>query len=291
VTTAVEAVILGVLAGAVYALFSVGLSVSFGVLRLVNFAHGDFVMLGMYFGYFAAHSWGLPIGAVIVSSVVPAALLGYVVYQVFFRGTGQGGNHDQLLIAIGLSILLENGTLEIFGESARSVNVLSVQTFHLGPIYLPEPQLLAAAVAVILVAAFDLGLRKTSFGRAVRAVVADRTVAELNGIRPNLVFLGTFMASIVSAAIAGIVLLGYLPVTPEVGGNLILIGFISVVLGGAGDVRGTAAAAVIVGLTESLVTTYWAARVQDVVAYALFILVAILRPRGLFNRGAVEAGR
>jgi branched-chain amino acid transport system permease protein len=284
VTTAVEAVVLGVLAGAVYALFSVGLSVSFGVLRLVNFAHGDFVMLGMYFGYFAAHSWGLPLYAVIATSVIPAGLLGLFVYQVFFKGTGRGGNHDQLLIAIGLSILLENGTLDVFGETARSLHPLSVPTLHLGSIYFPQPQLLAAAVSLVLVVAFDLGLRKTSFGRAVRAVVADRTVAELNGVRPNLVFLGTFMASIVSAIIAGIVLLGYLPVTPEVGGALILIGFISVVLGGIGDVRGTAAAAVIVGLTESLVATYWAASVQDVVAFALFILVAMLRPRGLFQR-------
>jgi branched-chain amino acid transport system permease protein len=285
VNTLAEALVLGVLVGAVYGLFSVGLSVSFGVLRLVNFAHGDFVMVGMYFGYFASHSWGIPIYLAMLICIPPAIALGFVTYELFFRGTGMGSGHDQLIIAIGLSILLENGALNLFGETARSLHPLSIPTWHLGSLYFPQPEVLAAVVSLFLIAAFDIGLRKSSFGRAVRAVVADRVVAELSGVRPNRVFLTTFLASIASAMIAGVVILGYLPVTPEVGSTFILIGFISVVLGGVGDVRGTAAAAVIVGLTESLVATYWNSDVQDVAAFGIFILVAILRPRGLFNRG------
>ena len=285
-TTFIQSLILGILAGAVYGfLFSIGLSLSFGVLRLVNFAHGDFVMVGMYLAYVAEHTWGLPLAAVLPLSIIPAALVAYLVYIVFFHGTGRQAEHDQLIISLGISIILENAALDIFGDTARSLNPLTISSFRFGGLYLPKAELLAFILSVILVAAIDLVLSRTGFGRAVRAVVANRGVAELAGVRSSRVFTLTFVISIVLAIVAGIVIVGYLPATPDVGSNFVLIGFIAVLLGGTGDLRGTFAAAVIVGLTESLVSIYWAPSVQDVVAYGLFVVIAMTRPRGLFGRG------
>jgi branched-chain amino acid transport system permease protein len=283
--TFIQALILGILAGAVYGLFSTGLSLSFGVLRLVNFAHGDFVMVGMYLAYVAGHFWGLPVGAIIPLSIIPSALVAYFIYVVFFQGTGRSAEHDQLIVSLGISIILENAALDIFGDTARSLNPLTISSFTFSGVYIPKAELLAFVLSLVLVAAIDIILTRTKFGRSVRAVVANRTVAELAGVRSSRVFTLTFMISIVLAIIAGIVIVGYLPATPDAGSNFVLIGFISVLLGGTGDLRGTFAAAVIVGLTESLVSIYWSPSVQDVVAYGLFVVIAMTRPRGLFGRG------
>jgi branched-chain amino acid transport system permease protein len=285
VSTFIQALILGVLAGAVYGLFSIGLSLSFGVLRLVNFAHGDFVMVGMYLGYFAAHAWRLPLTAVLPLSIIPAAMVAYIIYVVFFSGTGKSADHDQLIVSLGISIILENAALDAFGDTARSLTPLTIPAIRFAGLYVPTAELQAFILSLVLVAAIDIALARTNFGRAVRAVVSNRTVAELAGVRSNRVFALTFVVSIVLAIIAGIVIVGYLPATPDAGSNFVLIGFISVLLGGPGDLRGTFAASVIVGLTESLVSIYWSPNVQDVIAYGLFIVIVMTRPRGLFGRG------
>lgn len=284
-TIFIQTLILGILAGSVYGLFSTGLSLSFGVLRLVNFAHGDFVMVGMFLAYFAERSAGIPLAAVLPLSIIPAALAASVIYFVFFHGTGKRADHDQLIISLGLSILLETGALDLFGDQARSLHVLNIPAYRFAGLYVPQAELLAFVLSIVLVGGLDIVLTRTSFGRAVRAVVADRAVAELAGVRAGRVFVITFIISIVLAVLAGVVIVGYLPATPDVGANFILIGFIAVLIGGTGDLRGTFAAAVIVGLTEALVSVYWAASVQDVAAYGLFIIIAMTRPRGLFGRG------
>jgi branched-chain amino acid transport system permease protein len=212
-------------------------------------------------------------------------LVAYVIYIVFFRGTGRSAEHDQLIVSLGISIILENGALDIFGDTARSLNPLTISSFRFSGVYVPKAELLAFILSLVLVAAIDITLTRTKFGRAVRAVVANRTVAELAGVRSSQVFTLTFMVSIALAIIAGIVIVGYLPATPDAGSNFVLIGFISVLLGGTGDLRGTFAASVIVGLTESLVSIYWSPSVQDVIAYGLFVVIAMTRPRGLFGRG------
>jgi branched-chain amino acid transport system permease protein len=141
---------------------------------------------------------------------------------------------------------------------------------------------------VVLVLVFAYVLRRTRFGREVRAVVADRRIAELLGIRAGRVFVLTFVASIVTAIIAGVFILGYLPATPDAGSEFILIGFMAVILGGIGDLWGTFAAAIIIGVAQSLVASYWAPNVEDVAAFALFIVVALTRPKGLFSRAVTR---
>lgn len=281
----VSVLLVGILAGAVYGLFSVGLSLGFGVMRLVNFAHGEFVMLGMYAAFVLVEVTHASLYAMVPIVILAAVPVGYLVYVLFFRGTGlNAASHDQLIISLGLSIVLQNVALNIFGTTAKALNPTSIPTLKLGWLYVPEPQLIAFGVSVALTLLLDQTLQRTQVGRAVRAIVADREVASMLGINVQRIYTLAFVVSIVLAAIAGAILYGYFPVSPDVGANFILLGFIAVVIGGIGDFRGAFVAGVLIGVTESLVTTYWAASVQDVVAFAAFILVVVLRPQGLFGR-------
>lgn len=283
----VSSLVAGLLVGAVYGLFSVGLGMSFGVLRLVNFAHGDLVMFGMYGTAVLIAATSISLYAAIPLIAIAAVPCGAVVYYVFFKGTGKKTEYDQLIISLGLALLLESMAVNFFGNDARALSALSVSSLHFGWLSIPEPQLIAFAVALGITVLLDLILRRSSIGRSLRAVVADREVALLVGINERRVFAGTFVVSVVLAAIAGGVLYGYQPVTPQTGGSFILLAFMVVVLGGIGDLRGTFAAGLLVGLVEGLTATYVNSSVQDVAVYAFFVLVVVLRPTGLFGRGAV----
>lgn len=276
----------GVLVGSVYGLFSVGLGMGFGVLKLVNFAHGDLVMFGMYGAAALVTATSISVYAAIPLIALAAVPCGAVVYVVFFKGTGTKTEYDQLIISLGLALLLEAMAVNIFGNDARALNALSISSLHLGFLRIPKPQLVAFVVAVAVTVSLDVVVRRTAVGRSLRAVVADREVALLVGINERRIFAGTFVVSVVLAAVAGVVLYGYQPVTPQTGGNFVLLAFMIVVLGGVGDLRGTFAAGVLVGLVEGLTATYVNSSVQDVAVYALFVVVVVLRPAGIFGRGA-----
>lgn len=283
----ISAVVAGLLVGAVYGLFSVGLSLSFGVLRLVNFAHGDLVMGGMYgaSALIAATSMSLYVALPLVA--LASVPFGLFLYAVFFRNTGVKSEYDQLIISLGLALLLETAAVNVFGNDARALNPLSVHSVQIGFLHLSQPQIVAFAVAVALTAVIDVTLRSLPIGRSVRAVVADREVALLMGINERLVFASAFVVSVVLAGVAGVVLYGYLPVAPDTGSNFVLIAFMVVVLGGIGDLRGTFAAGLLVGLVENLTATYVNTSIQDVAVYGLFILAIVFRPSGLLGRGVV----
>lgn len=283
----VSSVVAGLLVGAVYGLFSVGLSLSFGVLRLVNFAHGDLVMGGMYGASALIAGTSLSLYVAIPIIALAAVPFGLVLYVLFFQGTGAKSEYDQLIISLGLALLLETAAVNLFGNNAKALNPLSVHSVTIGWLHLSQPQVVAFFVAVVLTAVIDLVLRTTSVGRSVRAVVADREVALLMGINERSVFAGAFVVSVVLAAIAGVVLYGYLPVTPDTGSNFILIAFMVVVLGGIGDLRGTFAAGLLVGLVENLTATYINTSIQDVLVYGLFVLAIVFRPSGLLGKGVV----
>lgn len=283
----VSTVASGLLVGAVYGLFSVGLSLSFGVLRLVNFAHGNLVMFGMYGAAALLGATSLSIYLAIPVIALAAVPFGAIIYAVFFRGTGKKSEYDQLIISLGLALLLETAAVNLFGYNARALGALSVRSITLGWLHLSQPEVVAFAVSLGVTGILGLILHKTAIGRSVRAVVADREVAVLVGINERLVFTGTFVASVVLAGIAGVVLYGYQPVTPQTGTDFILLSFIVVVLGGIGDVRGTFVAGLLVGLVENLTATYGNPSIQDVAVYAFFVIVIVFRPNGLFGRSTI----
>jgi branched-chain amino acid transport system permease protein len=280
----IQTLVLGLLVGAVYGLFSVGLSLVFGVMRIVNFAYGEFVMLGMYLGYVLSAEHGISIYVGLPLVVLVALPIGFVTYFLFFRSTGvKSGGHDQLIIALGLSVLLQAAAANAFGDSPRALEAPSVRTFHIGSIYIPGTQLVAFAVAVLLVLGLEQALRRTDVGRAVRAIVADREMALLAGIPTERIFTLAFSVSIALAGAAGVVLVGYYSVSPTTGSSFILLGFIATVLGGVGDIRGAFAAGLLIGITQIATATYVNGSVQNVAIYIVFVIVALLRPQGLLG--------
>lgn len=254
---------------------------------MVNFAHGDLVMGGMYGASALIAATSMSIYVAIPLIALAAVPFGMLLFVAFFRGTGTRNDHDQLIISLGLALLLETAAVNLFGNNARALNPLSIPSVTIGWLHLSQPQVVAFGVAVVLTLAIDVVLRFTPVGRAVRAVVADREVALLMGVNERRVFAGAFVVSVVVAAVAGVVLYGYLPVTPTTGSDFILIAFMVVVLGGIGDIRGTFAAGLLVGLVENITATYVNTSVQDVAVYALFVLAIIFRPSGLLGRGVV----
>lgn len=285
--SAVQAVVLGLLVGAVYGLFSVGLSLSFGVMRVVNFAYGDFVMLGMFAAYEISEHTGYSVYASLPVIAVGGFGFGWIAYFVFFRGTeAPERHHDQLLVALGVSILLEATAVDLFGSEPKSL-AGGESSLKLGDLSLPTSQLIAFLIALALTVAVEIVLLRTNIGRALRATVADRSMATMLGVRSSRLFPMAFAVSIALAGIAGVILLSYLPVTSNVGQTFILLAFICVVLGGAGDTRGAFVAGLIVGVLESLTQTFWRPELQDTVVYIVFIVVIMTRPKGLFGRANV----
>jgi branched-chain amino acid transport system permease protein len=283
-TTFLQTLLLGILGGAVYGLFSAGLSLAFGVLRLVNFAHGDFVMLGMFTAYAVFTQLHVSIYVAIPIAIVVGGIISVPVYFIFFKGVAQKTVHGQLVIALGLSLLVENIVLNVAGSQSRALNPLSTPTWHAGGLFIPEPQTYAFIAAVAATVLLELLLQRTAAGRVLRAVVADREAAQVLGVRPERAYIWAFALSIALAVVAGVVLFGYYPVDYMVGQNFILIGFICVTLGGVGDVRGAFVAGLVVGVSESLVGTYWSITVQDLAAYAVFVLGCLFFPRGILGR-------
>lgn len=286
-TSVIQALVLGLLAGAVYGLFSVGLSLSFGVMRVVNFAYGDFVMMGMFGAYLISTRTGYSVYLSLPIVIVGGLLVGWIVYFVFFRGTeAPERHHDQLLIALGLSILLEASAVDLFGSEPKTIGN-GGSSVTVGGLSLPVAQIIAFVIALGLTAGIEVVLLRTDVGRALRAIVVDRQLATMMGVRGSRVFPAAFAASIALAGIAGVVLFSYYPVTSDVGQTFILIAFICVVLGGAGDTRGAFVAGLVVGVLESLTTTFWRPELQDTVVYLVFVVAVLTRPKGLFGRANV----
>ncbi|MGE0629634.1 MAG: branched-chain amino acid ABC transporter permease [Hyphomicrobiaceae bacterium] len=280
----IQALALGILAGSIYGIVSAGLSLVFGVMRLVNFAHGAFMMVAMYIAYAFTRSTGWSVYASIPVVIICLAALGYAVFFVFFRTPALEERHnDQLIISLAVAILIEAVAQQIFTSEPKVVEG-PVGGISLGSFVLPTAQLIGFFVAVLGFIVLDAVLNRTRNGRALRAIVADREMARLLGIPVQNLYVTAFVLSVVLAGVAGVVLVAYYPVTPITGMNFVLISFICVLLGGVGDVYGTFVAGLLVGIVQSLTAAFWYPSYQDIIVYLVFVLTVMLRPRGLLGR-------
>ncbi|SIR09053.1 branched-chain amino acid ABC transporter permease [Bosea sp. TND4EK4] len=282
---------IGLLLGGIYALVSVGLNLIFGVIRVVNFAQGEFVMLGMY-GAFAAQT-ALRLDPYLAPVlVVPALfLLGCAVYWVLLRPL-QGEPMMQVFATFGLLMVLENSVLAVTRGVSFSVgSVLSDTTIAIGPVQMPLARIIVLAAATVVAAGLGWWLRATMPGKAIRAVAQDRKAARLMGIPVERMYMVTFGVGAALAGLAGCLLSPLYSMSPQIGMNFIMPAFAVVVLGGLGSVRGAYVGGFIVGLTEALAGFYLDPALKHAVLFMVFIAVLIIRPSGLFGvAGAEEVG-
>jgi branched-chain amino acid transport system permease protein len=277
----------GLLLGAVYALFSSGLTLIWGMMNVINFAHGDFVMLGMYVAFIVYAVIGAgPAAAVPVAALV-LATLGVACYFGLIRGIMKGPMLAQILVTFGLALLLRYSAFAYFGANVRTLpETLVGGTFALGPIRIEGARLLAGIVALAVTAGLHLVLTRTALGSRMLAVAEDAAAAQLMGIRPDRMQAVAWALAAAATGVAGAMIATFFPVTPTIAETLGLVAFVTVSLGGFGSVPGALIAGLLIGIIESLSSYLIGPVYKDIVVYALFVAVLWLRPQGLMGKAS-----
>lgn len=282
----------GLLLGGLYALISIGLTLIFGVLRLVNFAHGEFLMFAMYGSFWLMQLFHIDPYVSLLIVPLALAVLGVLVYKLIIARVVEAPSHVQTFATAGLSIVLMNLALMVWHGDFRTVKTsYGDATLWLGAISVSTPRLIAFAVAMLVSGGLFALLQYTMLGKAIRAVAQDRAVAGLMGIDVRRVYLWAFVLGIALVGVAGPLLIPIYYVSPTVGLHFVLIAFVVVVFGGMGNLLGALLGGLIIGVVETLSGYYLGTQMQQAVYFLVFILVLVVRPTGLLGiRGAAEVG-
>ena len=301
--TFVQQIINGLTIGSIYALIALGYTMVYGILRLINFAHGDVYMLGAYSGYFLAHWLGfaaepsvLGLAVTLIGSMVAAALLGMAIERFAYRPVRKYARMTTLITAIGMSLLLENLGVVIFGGAPRSFpEQLRNETYTLfGNAAISKSQLLIFGVSIALMVLLQWIVYRTKVGTAMRAVSFNLNSAKLMGINTDAIIVFTFALGSSLAAAGGVLTAQYNPtIYPLMGIITGLKAFVAAVLGGIGNIPGAVLGGLLIGAAETLVVGYGQyvgipSTYRDAVAFAILILVLLFRPAGLLGTTVQE---
>jgi branched-chain amino acid transport system permease protein len=274
----------GLVTGAVFALIAVGLTLVFGVMRIVNFAHGEFLMIAMYVTYLMATLGQLsPYVAILVS--VPVLFgLGAAMFQLLIRPLLAAPEISQLLMTMGVSILLQNAALLTFRADPLSVIVpWAGESVRLGPVSVGLTRLIAALASLVVIAAVYWLLKATDLGRMLRASAQDRDAAQLMGINVYRMYMVALAIGVACLGVVGPVLVPWSYVSPDVGAVFTLTAFVVVVLGGMGSVSGAFFGGLIIGVVSAVGQTFLPGTYGLIPQYLVFILLLLFRPEGLFS--------
>jgi branched-chain amino acid transport system permease protein len=284
-----QALVSGILLGGVYGLFSMGFSLAFGVMRVVNFAHGEMVMLGMYLALFAFLGLHIdPLFMVLVAPIVIGAL-GAIVYLAVYRRYIGRTTLQQVLAAIAIGLMLQSLSQLAFSPETRSLHLpWAGQYLVVGTVFASYAQIAAFAVALVCVGAVELLLHRTRWGKSVRAVADDAEAAAVNGINSHWINVTAFALSTGLAGAAGAVLVTFYPVNPQIGFSLMPVALIATILGGLGSVGGAFIGGLLCGIIEQTASFFGSAALQDIPLYVLLLLLLAWRPFGLFGRKAAH---
>jgi len=278
----IQAVINGLLIGGIYALVSIGVTLIFGVVKIVNFAHGEFVMLGMYISYFLGSQFGIdPIVSLLVSMPV-LFVLGMAIQHFLIRRVLGLNDLPQIFLTFALSMLILNLSLMAFTANYRTLHTwYSDEALHFGGIYIPVAKLIAFVLAMVLSGVLWIFLKTTDLGRAMRAASQNRDVAQLMAINPDRVFAVALGIALALAGAAGSLLMPFYPAYPLVGQVFVLMAFVAVVLGTLGNVMGALIASLLMGVAESLGIQFIGADSGLIVVFLLLLTTLAVRPSGL----------
>ncbi|HEY6601349.1 MAG TPA: branched-chain amino acid ABC transporter permease [Xanthobacteraceae bacterium] len=283
----VPAVLNGLLTGAVYGLVALGLTLIYGVLHIINFAHGALLTAAMFAAFFAHRLLGLdPYVAALVLTPLFFAL-GYCLQRFVIGPAAHGQDRNILLVTLGLAVVIENVLLYTFGADTRTLNLdYAFNVVDLGIAFLAVPRVIAFGVVLVIAVVLWLILSLTDTGKAIRAVAKEKLGAELSGIDVGHIYAVTFGLGTACLAIAACLLIPTYYVTPHIGNAFVLIAFTIVVLGGMGSVTGALFGGLFIGVVESLCGLYLGESLGQIGIFAMFILVLLLRPSGLFGERA-----
>jgi len=275
----------GVLLGGLYAAVALGLTLVFGVMRLVNLAHGELLVGAAYVSYAIVSHTGLD-PLLSLTLVVPAvALAAYPIQRLILNPLVTHGLEPPLVATFGLSIVAQTAFVLIFTSDAKSLNAsYAVTGIDILGETVPQVYVISLGIGVALVALLHLGLTRLRFGKALRAAAEDAEAAATLGIDVKHVYAATFALAAALAAVGGVLIGVTFSLTPTTGTSWLLRGFTVIVLGGMGSVWGTLAGGVVVGIAEQLGATWFGPQYHDLVVFSLLVIVLVLRPQGLFGR-------
>jgi branched-chain amino acid transport system permease protein len=281
------AVLNGLMTGAVYALVALGLTLIYGVLHIINFAHGALLTAAMFAAFFAHRLLGLDpyLAAVFLAPLF--YLLGYGLQRCVIGPAAHGEDRNILLVTLGLAVVIENGLLYAFRADTRTINLsYGFDVVEIGPAFVALPRAIAFAVVIVVALGLWLFMQWSDTGKAIRAVAKEKLGAELVGIDVAHIYAVTFGLGTACLAVAACLLLPTYYVNPHAGNAFVLIAFTIVVLGGMGSVSGALVGGLFIGVVESLSGLFLGESLGQIGIFAMFILVLLVRPSGLFGERA-----
>jgi branched-chain amino acid transport system permease protein len=280
-----ELLVNGLIIGATYALIAIGLTLIFGMMSIVNFAHGEFYMLGAYAATSIGVIFGLNYFVAVPLAVLGVAIIGFIFERSLLRPLRGADILSTALMTIGFSIFLQNTVLLIWGpKPAQAADPFNNQILELGGIAVTSIRAFTLAIALAAMGALGGVIKYTKLGRTMRATFQDRGAAALQGINIDRVFSVTFVIGVCLAAIAGALLSSIFVVSPDMGNMTNLKSFAVVILGGLGNIPGAVFGGFLLGITESLGAGYISTGYKDGVSFLLLIVVLVVKPNGLFGR-------
>jgi branched-chain amino acid transport system permease protein len=299
----VQQLVNGLTLGSVYALLALGYTIIYGILKLLNFAHGEVYMMGAFAGYFVLSGLGgpaspaLPVALVLLlmflAGALTAGLLGVAIERFAYRPLRDAPRIAPLITALGMSFFLQSTALLLFGADVRSMDtsaMISPSTgIHVGPLDISLVRILVIVSAVVLMVALMLFVGRTKVGKAMRAVAYDREAAEMMGVDVNRTIVAAFLVGSLLAGVAGVMVgLVYDRVWHLMGFTAGLKAFTAAVIGGIGNIPGAMLGGLLIGLAEAFSAGYISSTFQNLIVFGLLILVMLLRPSGLLGTPALE---
>ncbi|KRL42587.1 branched-chain amino acid ABC transporter permease [Lacticaseibacillus manihotivorans] len=288
--TVLQQVINGLSLGSIYALLALGYTMVYGIIKLINFAHGDIYMLGAFWGYYVINTYHVDFIVALLSAMIVTALAGMIIEYLAYRPLRNSPRITALITAIGVSYFLENGMSYLFGANTRNFpQVVKQHNFTALGISISNIQVLILVTALILMILLQLIIQKTKMGTAMRAVAVDQEAAALVGINPDHVISFTFGLGSALAGAAGVLIgLYYNSIDPLMGMTPGIKAFVAAVVGGIGSVPGAAVGGFLIGLLETGVQAIGLSAYKDAAVYVVLILILIVLPAGLLGKNVKE---
>ncbi|HBP65692.1 MAG TPA: branched-chain amino acid ABC transporter permease [Desulfosporosinus sp.] len=280
----------GLSLGSIYALIALGYTMVYGIIKLINFAHGDIMMVGAYSGWFAITALHLPFLPALLFSMVSCALLGVIIERIAYKPLRNASRIAALITAIGVSLFLEYGGMLVLTAQVRTYPPVFPETMYVvGGVYFKYGDIVMLVTSVVLMSLLHFTVQYTKVGKAMRAVSFDQEAALLMGINTNNIISYTFAIGSALAAAAGVLMGVYFnTIDPLMGIIPGLKAFVAAVLGGIGIIPGAMVGGLMLGLVESIVSGLGASTWRDAVAFLILILVLIIKPSGLFGKNVRE---
>lgn len=289
-TAFLQQLVNGLSLGSIYALIALGYTMVYGIIKLINFAHGDIYMLGAYCAFLITTYCGLGFIPALLISMIFCGVVGVLIERIAYKPLRHATRITALITAIGVSYVLEYATQYIMGSEVRTYpKLLTSASFHLGPVTITMQQVYIFVITVILMVVLQFIVQKTKMGRAMRAVSVDEDAARLMGIDVDKTISFTFLLGSALAGVAGVLVgIYYNSINPLMGMTPGLKAFIAAVVGGIGSIPGAMIGGLFIGIAETMVTAYGSSLYKDAIVYIILILILILKPAGLLGKNVRE---